>query len=89
MSPFLGATWFRKPEPTPTRTLQDGLFQIGCQAYHILVRDSNDTLVEGLSNDTRDRLKNPKRNDPDQLVVLIPTSKATNSRQRNFVSNYK
>lgn len=68
MSPFFGAYhWFRKP--SETLSIHDGLFQIGYQAYHILVREPGDVAASHsdrlLDNDTAD----------DQVVVLIPTPK--------------
>lgn len=72
-----GSNSSNKNKSTPT--LQDGLFRIGCQAYHILVHDSNDNPIGSFRTSEPD----PSSNKP--LVVIIPTSSSsqTNNQHNN------
>ncbi|RZF40999.1 hypothetical protein LSTR_LSTR006302 [Laodelphax striatellus] len=72
--PFL-----RRNSKSKLPTLQDGLFKIGCQAYHILVHDNNDNQIASYRTPAA---VNPSDN---PFVVIIPSSnpKAAQNRDKN------
>lgn len=84
MSPLFKSSWFRKPEERKL-SIHDGLFQIGCQACHILVHDSNANVTRASATDQLLR-KQDHNGSADKVVVLIPAAKPEIRRGRLSVS---
>ncbi|KAK9500346.1 hypothetical protein O3M35_001627 [Rhynocoris fuscipes] len=63
--------------------VQEGLFQIGAQAYHILVREPGGPVLglQGAENEKQTGQAQDQR----PLLVLIPTQQAATTVSKNYL----